>query len=196
MENKTAIRWDLKILFGLLFLISLNSCIPLKVAPKISEGKVMQGKKFHRFLPKQYIYVFNDPKDANEFYYYINAKFDIDYDILGGNIPLKIGDNDYLISFYEIDRDSKIINLLPLVVDMALESHGQDPIYGGVEVHRTGYWYIALTVNDHNFGDMLEPNNPEYNKVLGYLDSLRREYLFTANYLEVFLKNQIEVNAG
>ena len=62
------------------------SCIPLQIAPNIDGAKIYKGKKFKKQLPKQHVYVFEDPKDANEFYTYINAKFDIDYDIGGGNV--------------------------------------------------------------------------------------------------------------
>ena len=61
-----------------LFVFFTVSCIPLQIAPNIEGAKVYKGKKFKKQLPKQNVYVFEDPKDVNEFYTYINAKYDIE----------------------------------------------------------------------------------------------------------------------
>ena len=73
----------------------------MKIAPDIKGAKIYNGKKFLKQLPKQNVYVFNDPKNANEFYAYINAKYKIDYDDQGGNIPIQINDKLYFLTFYE-----------------------------------------------------------------------------------------------
>ena len=52
----------------------LSSCIPVKIAPKIEKDKVMLAKRFKRQLPRDHAYIFKDPKEADEFYNYINTK--------------------------------------------------------------------------------------------------------------------------
>ncbi|NVN17085.1 hypothetical protein GUA46_01920 [Muricauda sp. HICW] len=59
-------------------LVLLSSCIPLRIAPNIKDYKLIQGKRFKKGLPKKSVFVFEDPKDANEFYEYINTKFQLD----------------------------------------------------------------------------------------------------------------------
>lgn len=166
------------------------SCIPLQIAPNIDGAKIYKGKKFKKQLPKQYVYVFEDPKDANEFYTYINAKFDIDYDIGGGNVPITINQKKYYLTFYEVERNTKTVNLVPIAVDIASESKGNDPIFENMYTSRNGSWYIALTVSDDNFNDNLKEEDPAHKQILKHLDYLRNEYLTTANYMEVYLKSK------
>ena len=189
MKMNTAILLSYRVLFWLPFFLFMSSCIPLKIAPNIEGAKVYKGKKFKKHLPKQHVYVFKDPKNENEFYYFINAKYDIDYDIFGGNLPLEISGKEYLLSFYEVERNTKVVNLVPIVVDAVLEEKGHDPYLADTEIYRSGTWYIAVTINDNDFGDMLKEGNPEYTNIIKYLDNLRNEYLYTANYLELYLKN-------
>lgn len=131
--------------------------------------------------------MFEDPKDANEFYTYINAKYDIDYDVGGGNIPITINDKDYYLTFYEVERNTKTVNLVPIVVDGALNSKGNEPIFEGSYTSRIGTWYIALTVTDEELNDNLKESDPTHKDILKHLDKLRNEYLATANYMEIYL---------
>ncbi len=164
------------------------SCIPLKIAPNIEGAKIYKGKKFKNQLPKQYVYVFEDPKDANEFYTYINAKYDIDYDVGGGNLPISINNKRYYLTFYEIERNTKTVNLVPIVADAVMDSKGIDPAFENQYTSRSGSWYIALTVTDEEFQDNLKETDPAYKNIIMHLDHLRNEYLSTANYMEIYLK--------
>ena len=179
-----------KFIFFLLLGCSTNSCIPLQIAPNIEGGKIYRGKKFQKQLPKQEVYVFEDPKNANEFYTYINAKFDIDYDVDGGNVPIIINDQKYYFTFYEVERKTKTVNLIPIAVDTALDSKDIDPVFENSYISRSGSWYIALTVTDDNFNDNLKIADPAYKEIIKYLDHLRSEYLNTANYMEIHLKSK------
>ena len=134
-----------------------SSCIPLQLAPNFEGGKVFKPKKFKRQLPQQYVYVFEDPKDVNEFYNYINAKFQIYYDDATGNVPVLIAGNTYFLTFYEAERATKTVNLVPMLVDNALENEGYSPVLENVHTSRKGKWYIALTVTDDNMDDGLNP---------------------------------------
>jgi hypothetical protein len=179
-----------KNVFILIVCFSTFSCIPLKIAPNIEGAKIYKGKKFKKQLPKQHVYVFEDPKDANEFYTYINAKFDLDYDITGGNVPITIDGKKHYLTFYEVERGTKTVNLIPIAVDTALDSKGNDPLFQDSYTSRTGTWYIALTVTDDDFNDNLKENDPAYRDIIKYLDHLRNEYLSTANYMEIYLKSK------
>ncbi len=159
------------------------------MAPRIEGAKVYEGKKFKKQLPKHHVYVFEDPKNANEFYTYINAKFDIDYDVAGGNVPITIHGKKYYLTFYEVERSTKTVNLVPIAVDVVMESKGNDPLFDDSYTSRSGNWYIALTVTDDHFQDNLKDNDPARKVILKHLDQLRNEYLSTANYMEIYLKN-------
>ncbi len=169
---------------------SFISCIPLQIAPNIDGAKVYKGKKFKRKLPKQHVYVFEDPKDANEFYFYINAKYKIDYDDAGGNVPITIGNKKYYLTFYEVERNTQTVNLIPMFVDGVLENKGYGSTLESFHYSRTGAWYIALTVSDDQLNDNLKEDDPAYNQIIKHLDNLRNEYLTTGNYMEIYLKSQ------
>lgn len=168
------------IFFG--FLI-ISSCIPLRIAPKINNNKVMLAKKFKRNLPRDYAFIFKDPKDADEFYDFINAKYALDNQIVQWNVPFTIESNEYFLSFYETEIPTKTINLVPLIVDISLVNNGYDPLFVGAEFSRVGNWYLALTVSDAAMNDCLAPNYKYRDKVVKYLRNLRTEYLNTHNYL-------------
>ena len=166
------------------------SCIPVRIAPKIEGGQIYKPKKFHKQLPQQYAYVFEDPKDANEFFQYINAKFQTNYQDDVGNIPVRINNNEHYLTFYEIERRSTTINLVPIMVDGMLEREGYSPVLDEVHESRSGTWYIALTVTDEQLEDNLNPKHSLHEDVIGYVEAMRKEYLTTAEYIEIFLKQQ------
>ena len=177
-----------------LFLISMLfiGCIPLQIAPNIDGAKLYKPKKFKKQLPYNYVYVFEDPKDANEFFNYMNAKFQIVYDDATGNIPISIKNKTYFITFYEVERNTETINLLPMVVDASLENKGYRPMMENVYTSRTGQWYIALTITDENLQDALKPTYKSHKNVIAYADDMRAEYLNTVHYIEVYLKSKTQ----
>ncbi len=190
MNFRKAYSYTVIIISSILLYTLAVSCIPLQIAPNIDGAKVYKGKKFKRKLPKQHVYVFEDPKDANEFYTYINAKYKIDYDDGGGNLPITINNKKYYLTFYEVERNTKTVNLIPMMIDGIIEEKGSSPMLENFHYSRSGAWYIALTVSDDHFNDNLKENDPNRKQIIQYLDNLRNEYLTTANYMEVYLKYQ------
>ncbi len=67
----------MKQLATILFFLIFSSCIPLSIAPNIEDYKIKVAKKFKRKLPKDYAFIFEDTKEANEFYNYINLKYEL-----------------------------------------------------------------------------------------------------------------------
>lgn len=188
MKLKTTISKNLQTLLWLSFCFFAMSCIPIKIAPNIQGAKIYNGRKFNKHLPKQHVYVFNDPKGANEFYTYLNVKFGMDYGAFGGNVPIIVGGENYYLTFYEVERKSKTVNLLPIMVDMVLYSKGDYPL-PEAEIFRTGTWYIALTVSDVDLEDILKESHSARSAIIAYLDNLRIEYLSTTNYMDVYFRN-------
>lgn len=164
------------------------SCIPLKIAPNMEAGEVVKAKRFVKQLPNQYAYVFDDPKDANEFYNYINAKYQVTYE--DGNLPLTIGERQTFLTFYEVNKETQTVNLIPMMVNVVLEEKGISPILADAEETRFGKWYIALTVTDTQGKDCLNPNHDNYEAVNEFVKALRHEYLITIDYIELYLKAQ------
>lgn len=155
-------------------------------------GKVVKAKKFKRQLPKQYAFIFEDPKNANEFYNYVNAKFQISYDDLEGNIPININDNNYYLTFYEVKRNTETVNLIPMVVDAVLEEKGytSGSTFESDYTSRSGTWYLALTVNNDALEDCLHPEHDSKAEIEKYAKDLKEEYLSTTHYMEVYLKRK------
>lgn len=73
-----------------LLIVFMFSCIPLRIAPKIETDKVMVARKFKRKIPKQNAFIFEDTKDANEFYNYVNIKYQLDHNDVEFNVPFVI----------------------------------------------------------------------------------------------------------
>ncbi|MBE9488692.1 MAG: hypothetical protein IMY67_00240 [Bacteroidetes bacterium] len=171
-----------------LLLVFTTSCIPLRIAPSIKNEKIMLAKKFKRKLPKEYAYIFEDTKEANEFYYYINTKFQLDYQDVEFNVPFQIDDQTYYLSFHEVEIPDKTFNILLWLIDTKRQSNGNDPIFEDSYVSRIGNWYLVLTVRDEHIEDCLKPDYLKRIQVISYLKNLKHEYLTTQNYLDVLLK--------
>ena len=177
------------VLLSMVLTLCFFSCIPIRIAPSIEAHKIVQAKKFKRDLPRLYAFVFEDTKDADEFYYFLNAKYDLGFRHVESNVPIEIGNHTFFMSFFEREKTSQYVNLIPMVVDGVLNSEGVDPMLEDIYSTRTGHWYIAITVDDPEFRDALSPDHKCRNEVIQYLDTLREEYFRTHHYLELSLKN-------
>ncbi|MGY5847664.1 hypothetical protein ACW6QP_09605 [Salegentibacter sp. HM20] len=166
----------------------LISCIPIKIAPKIETDKLVKAKRFKRDLPAKYAFVFEDPKDSDEFYNFMNAKYDLGFIDVESNVPIQIENNTYFLSFYERERVTETINLIPMAIDAGLKSKGNNTILEEAHTSRTGHWYLVLIVTDDALEDGLNPNYVNQEKIIKYLRNLKNEYLTTHNYIETVLK--------
>lgn len=142
---------------------------------------------FSKELPPVPMFIFEDPKDAYEFYDYINAKFDMQDKEVGFNVPVEIAGDTLYLTYYEIERETQKVNILGRVTnevikrtlnsERGLESITEDP--------RRGTWYIGITARDEEWGSALNPKYPKRKEVTDYLEKLRRQYLGTSNYNEL-----------
>ncbi|WP_411896140.1 hypothetical protein [Winogradskyella sp. A2] len=170
----------------ILFSVTIVSCIPVRIAPKYKkEGfKIKKAKNFKHMLPKEMAYIFKDSKDENEFYNFINTKFqlnniDVDYDV-----PFQINDKYYFITFYEVEIPDKSINILPMFVDV-LTSNNIETDLSEVYFTRKGNWYIVAIVLDDESENCLNTSYQNRKEIILYLNTLRQEYLNTKNYEEL-----------
>ena len=164
------------------------SCIPIRIAPNIETDKVMMGKKFKRQLPKRNAFIFQDPKDANAFYNYINTKFELQHTDVESNVYFMIDEEAYYFSFYEVEIPTKTINLVPILIDAKRVQNDNYPLFENAYASRKNHWYLAITVSDDNFNDCLKSEHRKHKKILTFLRELKYEYLNTDNYLEVLFK--------
>lgn len=179
-----------KSLFLVFVLGIFISCIPLRIAPNIKEDKLTKGKRFKKGLPDKTVFVFEDPKDANEFYNYINTKFQLNDYFVDVEVPFEIEGSTYYFSFYEVEIPTKTINLVPLVLDGILsQAADMDPVFDELHTSRVGNWYIAMEVFNDLEKDCLREGSVSRDIVLPYLRELKSEYLTTNNYNEVVFKN-------
>ncbi|WP_281299065.1 hypothetical protein [Flavobacterium limnophilum] len=165
-----------------------HSCIPLKIAPNIEGEKIGNAKKFKKDLPNFNGFIFEDTKNANEFYNFINAKYNLKHTFVDSNVPISINNKRYYLSFFERERTTKTLNLIPIAIDVAVESKGNDPLLENLYTSRNGSWYLILTVTDPEIRDCLNPNYPEHIEIVNYLKKLKNEYFSTNNYIEAYLK--------
>ncbi len=160
----------------------LASCIPVRIAPKFKDHKVMVAKKFKRSLPRETSFIFKDPKDANEFYNYMNTKFQLNHVDVAYNVPFVIEDKTYYLSYKEIGIEDQILNMPLILIDAKMEQEGLVKLFEDDHVSRTGHWYLVLTVYDDNFKNCLKASYLMQPKILEYLKALKQEYLNTQNY--------------
>jgi hypothetical protein len=167
------------------------SCIPIAIKPTIEDYKITNGKNFKSGLPNKTSFIFEDPKNANEFYTYINVKFNRNTIDAEYNIPIAIGSQTFYMTFFEAERTTKTVNVLPMAADVLLSANnlGSGTTFNNVYTSRKGSWYISIIVLDNEMKDILAQNNKTQQQVVDYLSALKKEYLSTANYQEVYFKN-------
>lgn len=178
----------MKSAYILVVMFLLSSCVPLRIAPNIEDYKITDGKKFRRTLPKEDLFIFEDPKDADEFYNYINTKFQLNHVDVEYNVPIAINGVQYYLSFYEAEIPDKSLNLMPIAIDMATSRGDFQTDLSDSYTSRTGNWYIALSVRDEDIKNTLTPLYPFRKEIVNYLKALKDEYLTTHNYQEVLFK--------
>jgi len=167
----------MKQLATILFFLIFSSCIPLSIAPNIEDYKIKVARKFKRKLPKDYAFIFEDTKGANEFYNYINLKYELNDKYVERNVPFTINDNKYFLSFYEKKKTTNYLDLFVPVVETAISGSYE----GDIEMVSDSQWYLLLIVYDSNLEDCLEPNHKFRTTVISYLIELKQEYL-NSNY--------------
>lgn len=170
----------------LLFIFSisiLQSCIPLRIAPKIDSHKVTKGKKFKRSLPKRQMFIFEDPKDVNHFYKFVDTKFNLDNQKVYDDVPFRLSGEQYFFSFYEVEIPTKVLNIGALFADVLLMQTGNDTMFEDQHTQRDGHWYIAVEVYSDNENDCLDEDSLFREAVLSYLTTLKEEYLTSNEYL-------------
>lgn len=161
----------------------LQSCFPVSVPPNLDKGQLFEGKKFKKQLPSQYAYIFTDPKEANEFYYFLSYRFPPNQDgDSEANVPITVGDQKYYVTFYETEKKSRVVNLIPGLTNEVLDRNNIPISVDEPPLVRGGTWYIALVITDESYQDALSPNHPNQKEVLAFSKSLQNKYLSTSNY--------------
>jgi len=164
------------VLIGLFSLIS-TSCISVKNAPIIQTYKVQVAKKFHKKLPKRHAYVFSDPKGADEFYYFIESRFESNFDNFQWNIPVIINGKMHNFTIYEVEKSTKTVNLIPVFIDLVRNSNEKEALFQDDYTTRSGNWYFVITVSENDLSDCLKSNDTHRLEVIEFLDFLRLSYL-------------------
>ena len=179
-----------RVILPTLVICFFTSCIPIRIAPNIKDYKMTKGKRFKRSLPKKTMFIFEDPKDANEFYNYVDTKFGLNGQFVDEQVPFFLDGETFFFSFYEVEIPTKTVNLIPIVLDGILsETTDMDPVFEEVHTSRIGNWYIAMEVFSETEKDCLHENSVSRQRLLSYLRNLKDEYLATHNYNEVVFKN-------
>ncbi len=161
----------------------------MRIAPRIETHKIKLAKRFQHKLPKRTAFIFEDPKDADEFYNYVNTKHDLAHKDVTCNVPFEIDEERFYFSFHEVEKKDKTLNLIPFLIEASLDEKAISPMFEWHHTSRKYHWYIAVTVDDENMNDCLKTNHEKHEIVVDYLRNMRKEYLDTSNYLELLLQN-------
>ncbi len=163
-------------------LMLVSGCIPYKIAPNIEDYKIVRAKKFKRDLPELHAFVFEDQKEADAFYHFVNRKFDLQQQDAASKMPFTVRGITYYMSFYEREKTTETVNLFPILVDGFLDSEGVDPILEETYTSANARWYIIITIVDSDAGDCLAPSYKYLQDVILFLRALKLEYQGLRNY--------------
>ena len=161
----------------------LTSCIPYSFAPEFEGTKLTKAKKFKRDLPNREALTFRDPGEEYEFYRFLIQRLDIDQEGPLLEVPMVINDKTYYLSYYERERATRTLNLLPMIMDAVLESNEIGPVLEENYTSRWGSWYGILTVTDADGKDCLSSKYKDRLSVANHLRLLHADYLNPMNAL-------------
>jgi len=161
-----------RIVFLPVFLLLIQSCIPIKSAPRIENYRILEGRKFKKGLPPRQTFVFEDKQDVNAFYNFINDKFQLGDEQVMDDVPFRVNGHQYFFSFYEVDKKSKNINLMPFIMSKLTKSEEVDE----PEMDINEYYYIAIEAYSDIENDCLVMGALSREPVLKYLRNLKEEY--------------------
>ncbi len=180
------------VFLSIFLLLCCISCIPIRVAPNIENYKISKGKKFKRELSKRKFFIFEDPKEAQHFYNFVNTKFQLNHSNVYDDVPFQIDGHHFFFVFYEISIPDKTLNFLPAILNASmnrvLKSEDEEYIDGS-DILRKDNWYVAIEVYSDIEKDCLDQNSLSRDAVLMYLRNLKKEYLTTHNYNETVFRN-------
>ena len=145
----------------------------------------MKANKFQRKLPKETAFIFKDPKDADEFYNYINTKYSLNHNNVGLNTPILVNSHRFYFIYHEVERTDETANIGLVFADLVLEEKTGLTAFENNYSSRKGHWYIIITVYDENLKNCLLHKHPKNSEIIQYLKGLKQEYLTTLNYQEL-----------
>ncbi|MEL0226776.1 MAG: hypothetical protein VW912_08940 [Flavobacteriaceae bacterium] len=70
----------------------------------------MKTKRFIKHLPFRYGFVFKDPKDAGEFYKFVNINLADTTEWSAINLPFQLEGTRFYLSLYEVEKATKTLN--------------------------------------------------------------------------------------
>lgn len=135
------------------------------------------------------MFVFEDPKDIDHFYYYVDTKFQLNNDNVNDDVPFIRNDIPYFFSFYAIEIPTKVVNLGGILAGAMLDDARIGQIFEDSYGSRKGHWYIVIEVYSDLEKSCLQDNALSREAVLKYLRTLKQEYLITHNNNETVFKN-------
>lgn len=89
---------------------------------------------------------------------------------------LSLPERRIMVSFYETDKTSQTVNLIPILIDAKLENSDRDPILERLHASQQGAWYIVLMITAQNFDDALKPRYQYQEDVKEFARTLKEEY--------------------
>lgn len=177
----------MKKLLILALVLATASCFPVKIAPKFKnqDYKIIQAKKFQRKMPRETSFIFKDPKNKDQFYYYVNKKYNAKHIDVGFNTPFQLHGKTYYLSYNEVGKQDETMNLGLAIADLILEEKAGITMFENNYACRKGHWYILITVYDEDIKNCLLDKHPMKSEITKYLKNLKQEYLTTHNYEEL-----------
>ena len=152
-------------LLGLFFLI--HGCIPLRMAPRISNYEVSKAKEIDKRIKfREHIFVFENPKRKTQFEKFLENKYEL--------FPYGYGDR-YEVVLNDQTFDVRVNNLIlsDSYIDLTGIRNKDDDNDEDTDIR----YYIAIRVSSAYEDDCLSVNSLHYDLLLNYLKELKTEYL-------------------
>ncbi|WP_298515227.1 hypothetical protein [uncultured Kordia sp.] len=169
---------SIKLIANLTLLLLLTNCISIKKAPEITEVgySIIEGKKLKKSLGKSNHFIFLNHLSESDLTSFIMYKLNADDNSYLQNMPVKINDIGFLMTFYTVKSKDKTLDLFSPIVNRALNNSLNTGFNEDIQVDEFEYHYVAVYVESDIEADSLKDESIHKAIVEKYLVNLMDEY--------------------
>lgn len=168
----------IRIAIVFILLGSLTNCISIKKAPEVNARgyTIVKGKKLKKSLSNSNYFVFHNHLYDNDLTSYIEYKLKAEENSFLQNIPVKISNNNFLMTFYTVSSKDVTIDILAPITNAALNKKLNTDFDENIKTLETEYYYVAVYVESDLEADSLKEGSIHRTIVENYLISLMNQY--------------------
>lgn len=149
--------------------VLIHGCIPIKLAPQISEYRIDRGVDIDKSLKtEKNLFVFENREKGLHFFNFFSKKYKLEPHGRGSRFSVNLNDTDFDVFVFAPQINNSYLDFTEIIDN---NEYDKDDDYDET------YHYIAMRVSSAYEDDCLSLNSLHHNVIVNYLKELKTEYL-------------------